>query len=499
MFAELDPIAADDAASTSPGSPRGLDPRVGLFVGNYRLTARLGEGGMAAVYRGEHRYVTGAVVAVKLLDRRLAATPGASRRFLHEAQALFELMGRNRHIPRVLDYGRTERGEGYMVMEYLRGLDLAQLLQREGPLPWPRAARLTLQLCDALAAAHARDILHRDIKPANCFLVEEEGVEIVKLIDFGVAKDLRAVADPTALGMIVGTPAYLAPEILIDGSRPSVRSDIYSLGATLYRLLANKPHVTGQTWQDIAYHLQLARILPPSAHLGPTPPLSPEVDALVLRALSRDPGQRFTSVLELADAVRACLAAAPVQRSRAGAGRTISARRVLAALSSAIGVLAVADPALVEPADGPTIEAVRPESTRGAAHVADTPSGERVASAEPQHSAPGIALNAPTDAGNGEPPATMLDPVQRRRALRRDLGSVRRAVEVCAARHGGNLVAELAVRVQVSADGVGERVALPEPSSAALLACVTRAIRSRRYTPGPAEETLGHVFRFRQG
>lgn len=454
---------------------------------------------MAAVYRAEHRDISGAVVAVKILDRRLAVTSGMTRQFLREAQALFELMGRNRHIPRVLDYGKTERGDSYMVMEYLRGLDLAQLIQREGPLSWPRAARLTLQLCDALAAAHARDILHRDIKPANCFLVEEEGAEIVKLIDFGVAKDLRAVADPTAIGMIVGTPAYLAPEILIDGARPSVRSDIYSLGATLYRLLANTSHVAGQTWQDIAHDLQLAQILPPSAHLGPTRPLSSEVDALVLRALSRDPAQRFASVLELADAVRACLPAAPCQSSRTQAGRTISPRRVLAAPLIVLGVLTVGNPALVEPADGSAIEAVRPEDTEGAAYTADPPSGARTASADPQHSPPGILLSAPTDAGEGEPPTTMLDPVQRRRALRRDLGSVRRAVEACTARHGGNLVAELAVRVQVSADGVGERVALPEPSSAALLACVTRAIRSRRYTPGPAAETLGHVFRFHRG
>jgi serine/threonine-protein kinase len=225
-FAKVNPVADLAPACDSAATGRGQgDPRLGTFAGNYRLVARLGEGGMAAVYRGEHRDITGALVAVKLLDRRWSATPGTTRRFLREAQAMFELMGGNRHIPRVLDYGRTENGESYMVMEYLRGRDLAQVLQQEGPLPWPRVARLTLQLCDALAAGHTRDILHRDIKPANCFLVEEGEGEIVKLIDFGIAKELRAVADPTAVGTIVGTPAYLAPELAGHRLSPAARGD----------------------------------------------------------------------------------------------------------------------------------------------------------------------------------------------------------------------------------------------------------------------------------
>lgn len=501
MLVKLQPIAESRLLDDAPTSGSRVDPRIdrlGTLAGNYRLVARLGEGGMAAVYLGEHRDITGAVVAVKLLDRRSAA-PGAARRFLREAQTMFELMGRNCHIPRVLDYGKTEAGDSYMVMEYLRGRDLARVVSEEGPLPWPRVAGLALQLCDALTVAHASGILHRDIKPANCVLVEEAGVELVKLIDFGVAKDLRNIADPTQVGTIVGTPAYLAPELLLGGAPASVQSDIYSLGATLYRLLCNKPHVSGSSWQDIAHHLQLAQILPPSAHLTPIRPLSPEVDALVLRALSRDPGQRFASVIELADAVRACLPAAPCQRSRAQTGRTISPRRVLAAPLITLGMLAVGDPAVVEPAGGPAIAAVRPEGTQGAVYMADTPPVERTASADLQHRAPGIPVSAPADAEDGEPSTARSDLVQRRRALRRDLGSTSRAVEVCATRHGGNLVTELAVRVQVNADGIAEHVTLPEPSSAALIACVTRAIQSRRYTPGVAAAALRQTFRFRPG
>lgn len=498
LAADLDPVC--DSSTTGEEH---RDSRLGTFAGNYRLVARLGEGGMAAVYRGEHRDITGAVVAVKLLDRRLAATPGIARRFLREAQALFELMGRNRHIPRVLDYGRTKRGENYMVMEYLHGLDLAQVLQREGPLPWPRVARLALQLCDALAAAHARDILHRDIKPANCFLVEEDRVEVVKLIDFGVAKDLRDVADPTAVGTIVGTPAYLAPELLIDGAQPSVQSDIYSLGATLYRLLANQSHVAGQTWQDIAYQLQFAQLQPPSAHRGPDKPLPPEVDALVLRALDREPAQRFASMLEFADAVRACMPGTMPSRRPRAAARTTYLRRAFAlgiAPLVTIGTLAVSDPPAAEPADVVlAIRVVQPEGGLRTAHSVEASSAKRAASDDLQHPAPGVQAKPRGEAGDGASRAARPDPLQRRRALRRDLGSVRSAVEVCAARHGGNLVAELAVRVQVSADGVGERVTLSEPSSPALITCVTRAIQSRRYTPGPAAETVRHVFRFRQG
>jgi hypothetical protein len=322
-----------------------------------------------------------------------------------------------------------------------------------------------------------------------------------------VAKDLRAITDPTALGTIVGTPAYLAPELLIDGARPSIQSDIYSLGATLYRLLANRSHAVGQTWQDIAHHLQFTQLLPPSAHRGPNQPLSPEVDALILRALHREPTQRFASALEFAEAIRACIPAAiPARRARLTGGMAYLRRALALGVTplATLATLIVSDLPEAEPAAAiaaerviPAPEAARLDEPSPAKPSADAPTAQTAASADPQHSA--REPQPPTDPGRGASRAVSQGPPQRRRTLRRELGSVRNAVEVCAGRHGGNLVAELAVRVRVSADGVGEHITLPEPSGPALIACVTRAIQSRRYAPGPAAETVRHVFRLRPG
>lgn len=536
MFVKLEPVAdvppVDDSAATS--STRG-DPRLGMLAGNYRLVERLGAGGMGSIYRAEHKDLSGAVVAVKLLDRRGASIPGASRRFLREAQAMFEIVGRNRHIPRVLDYGQTAEGESYMVMEYLRGHDLAQLLQREGPMPWARAAAIVLQLCDALAAAHARGILHRDIKPSNCFLIEEDGAELVKLIDFGVAKDLRVADEQTSEGMVVGTPAFLAPELLIDGARPSVASDIYSLGATLHRLLTNKPHVTGQNWEDIAYRLEFVPLLPPSAHVARG--LSPAVDELVLRALHRDPAKRYASALELAEAVRGCLPKTspdstypngqPVTVSSAAGLGSVGRRRARVfgmAPLLAVGILAFADaprlltsdqaeagavPGLIEihaetsaPPEAPTTVSILPSGIAGPSPAAVSDRLERLENAvqllarqlgdEPESANNTAATPQPA------PNLSKRNAGSRERAITRELADVRHAVGVCITRHADNLAAELPVGVQVSSVGEAVRVTLPKDSRPGLIRCVTAAITARRYTAGPGPTSVRHVFRFRK-
>lgn len=534
MFVKLEPVAdappVDDSAATS--STRG-DPRLGMLAGNYRLVERLGAGGMGSIYRAEHKDLSGAVVAVKLLDRHGASMPGASRRFLREAQAMFEIVGRNRHIPRVLDYGQTPEGESYMVMEYLRGHDLAQLLQREGPMPWMRAAAIVLQLCDALAAAHARGILHRDIKPSNCFLIEEDGAELVKLIDFGVAKDLRAVDEQTSEGMVVGTPAFLAPELLIDGARPSAASDIYSLGATLYRLLTNKPHVTGQNWEDIAYRLEFVPLQPPSAHVGPG--LSPMVDELVLRALHRDPAKRYASALELAEAVRRCLPQTspdstypdgqPVTVSSGAGAGSVGGRRARAfgmAPLVVVGILAFTDaPRLLISDQADAGDVPRP----GEAGDETLASPQPLSLPEPGRSvlapAPPAGVSArlerlentvqalarqleeeqePARAAtvtHQPPESTPRSPGLRERTIRRELAAVRDSVGVCFARHGDNLTAELSVRVQLSSAGEAVRVTLPKDSRPGLSRCVTAAISARRYSPGPTATMVRYVFKFR--
>ncbi|MCY0989736.1 protein kinase [Nannocystis sp. ILAH1] len=536
MFVKLEPVAdappVDDSAATS--STRG-DPRLGMLAGNYRLVERLGAGGMGSIYRAEHKDLSGAVVAVKLLDRRGALIPGASRRFLREAQAMFEIVGRNRHIPRVLDYGQTPEGESYMVMEYLRGHDLAQLLQREGPMPWARAAAIVLQLCDALAAAHARGILHRDIKPSNCFLVEEDGAELVKLIDFGVAKDLRVADEQTSEGMVVGTPAFLAPELLIDGARPSVASDIYSLGATLYRLLTSKPHVTGQNWEDIAYRLEFLPLLPPSAHVGSG--LPPAVDELVLRALHRDPAKRHASALELAEAVRRCFPKTapdstypngqPVTVSSGAGLGSVGRRRARAfgmAPLLAVGILAFTDePRLLTSDQAEAGAAPRPgeagtetlappeplalrEQARSALAPAP-PAGVSDRLERLENTVQALARQLGDEPEPGRSAAATPQPASalskrtaspRERSITRELAHVRDAVGVCFARHADNLTTDLLVRVQVSSAGEAVRVTLPKDSRPGLIRCVTAAIGTHRYTAGPAPTVVRYVFRLRE-
>lgn len=301
----------DDAVHDPLDGPT-PDPRIGAHIGNYALHERLGKGGMALVYRATHLKFH-EPAAVKLLNARHGADPEMRRRFLREARAMREISKRNRHVVRALDYGETPDGEVYLVMEYLRGQDLAQVVRATGPLDWARLAPIALQLCDALAATHAAGLIHRDIKPSNCFLAEVAAARphtrpgpVVKLIDFGVAKHLGGSGEQTAQGVVLGTPAYIAPEMLALAAPPDVRTDVYALGATLYALLTGAPPYTGKRPSELVYK-QYHEVLPPPSARRPAelPRLAPEVDALVLRALARDPEKRFQSATEFADAIHA--------------------------------------------------------------------------------------------------------------------------------------------------------------------------------------------------
>ena len=299
----------NDAVNAALDGPT-PDPRIGSRIGNYVLHERLGRGGMALVYRATHTKFH-EPAAVKLLNARYGAETEMRRRFLREARAMREISKRNRHVVRALDYGETATGEAYLVMEYLRGQDLAQVVRATGPLDWPRLAPLALQLCDALSAVHAASLIHRDIKPSNCFLAEvtatrphERPGPIIKLIDFGIAKDLDARAEQTGQGIVLGTPAYLAPEMLALGAPPDVRTDVYALGATLYALLTGAPPYQGKKHSELVFKQYHETLAPPSARRpADLPRLPPAVDELVLRALALDPDKRFQSASEFADAI----------------------------------------------------------------------------------------------------------------------------------------------------------------------------------------------------
>ncbi|WAS99319.1 serine/threonine-protein kinase [Nannocystis punicea] len=286
-------------------TPLKADTRVGVLLADrYRIMDRLGKGGMAAVYRAVDRQ-SGMEYAIKFLDRRFTADPDMGRRCQREARTMAEI--ESRHVPRAFMVGTTPENEIYFVMEFLRGRDLDQVLTREGPLPWRRAASIGLQLCEALAAAHARNIIHRDVKPSNCFLVEggDGGEDFVKLIDFGIAKDLDASGEQTGLGLVLGTPGYVAPELLAGESRASPGTDVYGLGVTIYKLMTGRLPWQPGSAGDMTYAQMHEAPRPLHDHVRGQLPVT--VEAAVMQAFERDPSRRFRSVEEVTAALRLAL------------------------------------------------------------------------------------------------------------------------------------------------------------------------------------------------
>lgn len=303
LVAEEASAGSEDAATVL--RPARADTRAGLLLADrYRVMERLGKGGMSAVYRAVDR-LEGVEYAVKFLDRRFTIDPDMARRCQREARAMAEI--ESRHVPRAFLVGTTSEGEIYLVMEFLRGRDLDLVLTQGGPLPWRRAVAIGLQICEALAAAHARNIVHRDIKPSNCFLVEgNEGTDdFVKLIDFGIAKDLEASGEQTGLGLVLGTPGYVAPELFAGEVRASAATDVYGLGVTLYKLLTGRLPWTPGSPVDVAY-AQVHEIPRPLHELVPGA-FPASAAAAVMQAFARDPAQRFRSVEEVAAALRGAL------------------------------------------------------------------------------------------------------------------------------------------------------------------------------------------------
>ncbi|MFY0536762.1 protein kinase domain-containing protein [Nannocystis pusilla] len=203
--------------------------------------------------------------------------------------------------------GALPHGELYLVLEYLRGEDLEALLRREGPLPWTRLGPIALQLCSGLGSAHRQGIIHRDIKPSNCVrLTIDDNPDHIKIIDFGIARDMDAPTGPTQKGTVIGTPEYLAPELVTGDARAGIRTDIYALGATLYKLLTGVSPFRGDSaFEVLGKHVHGERILPSRA--APHLAIPASVDAIILRTLAANPGDRYASTDELAQAICATL------------------------------------------------------------------------------------------------------------------------------------------------------------------------------------------------
>jgi serine/threonine-protein kinase len=279
-------------------------------LGSYELVEQLGAGGMGAVWRARHRMLA-RDAAVKLVRPEAMGDTESSaqaqlRRFEREAQSTALLQ--SEHSIRLFDFGATEDGSFYYVMELLDGRDLESFVKEFGPLPPERAMYLLRQVCHSLAEAHARGMVHRDIKPANIFLCRMGlDFDFVKVLDFGLVQtrkpDPSTAATETVITaqQLIGTPAYMAPELIL--GRPDVdrRADVYAIGCVAFYLLTGtRVFQEGNQMQMLIDHVH-AQPVPPSSRLGS--PLPREVDVFVLDCLRKDPAARPCDAGELLERI----------------------------------------------------------------------------------------------------------------------------------------------------------------------------------------------------
>ena len=340
-----------------PGLPREGD----VIAGKYRIERLLGMGGMGAVVAARHLELDDRV-AIKMLLPHLPASGEPAARFLREAKAAIRI--KNEHVVRVLDVGRTDAGAPYIVMEYLEGRDLGQLLEH-GPLSVEDTALYVTQACEAIAAAHAIGIIHRDLKPANLFLASAgDGSPCVKVLDFGISKIAEPASGPaaglTSTATVMGTPCFMSPEQLRSTRDVDARADIWSIGAILHALLTGAPPYDGESNADVS--AKIIRDAPtPLRQLRADAP--PELEAIILKCLEKDPEKRFPDVVSLADALSSVT---PLPAAKASAKRVA---RIAAAVAPTVP--SILPPAHPQPQSSP-LAASLPGPTRTASAWGDT-------------------------------------------------------------------------------------------------------------------------------
>jgi predicted Ser/Thr protein kinase len=276
------------ALSASTGIRKGS-----ILAGRYEILSPLGRGGMGVVYKAHDRSLD-ELVAVKLLREDLVATPDLKRRFLSE----IKLARRVRHpnVCAIHEYGE-DSGTQYIAMEFIEGVNLRQVLEERGPLPAGEAAGIGGQLARGLAAIHAVGIVHRDLKTPN---IMRDARGAVRLMDFGIAKSIDSETHATATGSLVGTPEYMSPE-QARGDKVDVRSDLYSLGIVVFELLTGRVPFRAET--PLAVLMKHIHEEPPWAEAAARAEISTAARSVLQRALSKEPGQRFQSASELAEAL----------------------------------------------------------------------------------------------------------------------------------------------------------------------------------------------------
>jgi tRNA A-37 threonylcarbamoyl transferase component Bud32/tetratricopeptide (TPR) repeat protein len=302
------------------GVDKETDPFIGRKIrGSFEIRRRIGEGGMGCVYEG-YQLVLDRSVAIKVMSAENARNPIAAEYFLREARSVSKL--RHPHIIQILDFGQEDDETYFIAMEFVPGEPLSKLMAREGLLDASRVRSIVDQTLDALEEAHANKIIHRDLKPDN-LMVERtrDGGDFVKILDFGIAhvQGASAQAGPmTVQGLVVGTPHYMSPE-QARGKRVDQRSDLFSMGAILYELLTGHVPFDGESMAELLTAVIRDEVVQPSARF-PALLIDPELEAVCLRALHKDPELRYQSAAQMRAALapRVARAAAfkPAPRAR---------------------------------------------------------------------------------------------------------------------------------------------------------------------------------------
>jgi serine/threonine-protein kinase len=275
---------------------------IGQTVGNYRVVAKLGEGGMGAVYLAEHP-VIGRRAALKVIHPQHARNAEVVARFVNEATAINRIG--NEHIVEVTDFGRTDAGDFYFIMEHLEGRPLSELIASDAPFAPAHAVGIAAQIADALAASHAHGVIHRDLKPENIFLVARgEDPAFVKVLDFGLAKLLNddgMAPHKTRVGIVMGTPFYMSPE-QCEGTEIDERADVYALGVVLFEMLTGKLPFGGDDCAEVL--MKQVSVRAPAAR-SLVPDLPEELDAILHTALAKRPADRFPTMAAFKQALLA--------------------------------------------------------------------------------------------------------------------------------------------------------------------------------------------------
>lgn len=293
--------------------------------GQYKLKRLLGSGGMGEVYLAEHQLLK-RPCALKLIRASKADDPRTLARFEREVQSIATLSHWN--TVEIFDYGRTEDGTFYYVMEYLPGLSISDLIEQHGPLPPARVCYLLEQVCDALREAHNIGLVHRDVKPGNIFSAKRGGVyDVAKLLDFGLVKSSDETDNMhlTLDGTITGSPLYMSPEQASGSAEPDARSDIYALGAVAYFMLTGRPPFEGDKPLRVLFAHANDPVVPPSQH---RPDIPADLEEVILRCLAKKPADRYQSAPALRHALRECDASGKWTRDDAARWWTSAGRGV---------------------------------------------------------------------------------------------------------------------------------------------------------------------------